>query len=100
MPTQPPRHNLGKPREPWQRRTPQKRLRGRAAVSRRVRIWQRQRGLCSACGEVLGYDYEVDHTLPLAEGGADSDENLSAMHKRCHELKTAYDRSRTRTIKG
>lgn len=100
MPMQPPRHNPGKPREAWQRRTPQKRVRGRAGMKRRLRVYTRQQGLCSRCGEVMGGRYEVDHTVPLAEGGKDVDSNCTAMHEACHEAKTAYDRSQRRTIKG
>lgn len=94
MPMQPSPHRPAKPREPWQRRTAQKRLRGRAAVNRRLAIAMRQEWRCERCGELLEASYEVDHRVPLAKGGRDTDDNLQALHRRCHEAKTREDRSR------
>jgi 5-methylcytosine-specific restriction endonuclease McrA len=94
MPTQPTRHQPAKPREPWQRRNAQKRLRGRAAVNRRQRVAEAQGWLCRRCGELLEASYEVDHRVPLAAGGSDTDDNLQALHRWCHEAKTKEDRSR------
>ena len=36
---------------------------------------------------------EVDHVVPLSEGGADTDENLQAINAECHKRKSAAERS-------
>lgn len=38
----------------------------------------------------------VDHIVPKAEGGTDEDENLQAICKRCHKLKTEAESLRAR----
>jgi hypothetical protein len=47
-----------------------------------------QRWTCSGCDEVLESTYQVDHTLPLWAGGADSPRNATAMCAGCHARKT------------
>lgn len=94
MPNAPTSHRPLPQREPWQRTTPQKRIRGRRGMDRRVRIAQGQGWLCRRCGEPLDASYEVDHRVPLSRGGNDIDDNLQALHKHCHDVKTKEDRSR------
>ncbi|MGG3810919.1 HNH endonuclease signature motif containing protein [Methylorubrum rhodesianum] len=45
---------------------------------------------CPLCGERLGEltSLQFDHHLALALGGADSVENLRAVHTECHRVKT------------
>ena len=38
----------------------------------------------------------VDHIVPKAEGGTDADENLQAICKACHKLKTENESKRAR----
>ena len=47
-----------------------------------------QRWICSGCGDVLESTYQVDHTVPLWAGGADSPRNATAMCAGCHARKT------------
>lgn len=57
---------------------------------------------CALCGEAIDFtlrsphpdSYEADHIVPIAQGGADSVENLQASHRRCN--RAAGDK-RTRT---
>lgn len=52
-------------------------------------------GRCHVCGE-YGAD-EVDHVVPLSEGGADGAENRRPIHSEpCHRIKTAREAARAR----
>jgi 5-methylcytosine-specific restriction protein A len=66
------------------------RKRGRAGVNDRNRIRQRDRGLCQACLDknLISIGVEVDHTIPLHKGGADTDENKRLLCLDCHEAKS------------
>jgi len=57
----------------------------------RLRIWFLNRNpFCAVCGAPAE---EVDHMMPLAQGGARLDQrNLQAMCKPCHSRKTATER--------
>jgi hypothetical protein len=48
----------------------------------------RQQWRCSKCGEMLSAAYQVDHTIPLCDGGLDDTCNATAMCANCHALKT------------
>jgi 5-methylcytosine-specific restriction endonuclease McrA len=55
----------------------------------------RDEGRCHVCGE-YGSD-EVDHVIPLSEGGADDMDNRAPIHSTpCHERKTAEEARRVR----
>ena len=50
----------------------------RKHISSRVRqkIWEKYGGKCAYCGEPIPFKgMHVDHLIPLARGGADSDDN-------------------------
>jgi 5-methylcytosine-specific restriction protein A len=71
------------------------RLVGRALMERNARIralWP----TCPLC-EVRGFvceSAEVDHRLPLIDGGDDSDSNCWALCSECHQRKTSAEASR------
>lgn len=48
-----------------------------------------QKGRCPCCGEKLGDDYELDHKIPLAKGGPNSDENMQLLRSKCNRQKGA-----------
>ena len=51
------------------------------------RILRRDKGICYVCGKAGAT--EVDHIIPLCEGGDDTDANRAAIHKvPCHQAKT------------
>lgn len=54
----------------------------------RVRILERDAGLCQQCGHPGN---EVDHKLPKAMGGTDDEENLQVLCNPCHSAKTARE---------
>lgn len=44
---------------------------------------------CSGCSQILNHTYEIDHIISLENGGSNSVENLTALCRSCHGLKTA-----------
>lgn len=77
--------------EPWrdvERRRPRRKGQSGWSIQKLHReIIQRYRGICHVCGKD-GSD-EVDHVLPLSQGGTDTADNLRPIHsKPCHAEKT------------
>lgn len=66
------------------------------AATRR-RILERDEHICRACGGARcgNRDLEVDHVVPVAEGGTDHDDNLQALGAwPCHREKSDEERRR------
>jgi 5-methylcytosine-specific restriction endonuclease McrA len=56
----------------------------------RRRILRRDRNICYVCRRPGAY--QVDHIIPVSQGGSDEDSNLAAIHEHpCHEQKTARE---------
>ena len=51
----------------------------------------RQQWKCSTCQAILPAAYQVDHTIPLCDGGADNIKNCTAMCANCHAAKTQLE---------
>lgn len=67
------------------------RIRGRKGQEQRARRMQRTNGLCERCdakGKTRAASV-VDHVVPLAHGGDDTDENTRNLCKTCHDEVTA-----------
>jgi hypothetical protein len=95
MPTAPPIHRAVEKREAWGKRpgVVERLLSGRPWRRVRDRVMQRDLYLCQTCqrkGRVT-LATEVDHILPTAHGGTDRPDNLEAICKRCHGIKTALE---------
>ncbi|AOZ08158.1 HNH endonuclease [Cupriavidus malaysiensis] len=78
----------------------EQRMAGRKLQARRLRIWTND-PTCAGCGQVTAFPagFELDHRVPLSQGGADTDENcqvLCAGPDGCHAKKTATDFGQTR----
>lgn len=43
-----------------------------------------QKGLCACCGKPLGNKYHLDHIMPLALGGANTDDNVQLLLPQCN----------------
>jgi len=89
---------------PKHRRTPWEASNRR---SRTVSGWEQQRrarrvleadhGICHVCRQ-FGSD-EVDHVIPLSQGGADDESNLRPIHSvPCHRDKTAAEAQKGRAV--
>lgn len=71
------------------------RIRGNSWEAIRRRILARDKGLCQ-CQECkhlqrIRMAHEVDHVVPLDQGGSNGDANLQAINRECHALKTAAE---------
>ena len=63
------------------------RIRGYALTKIRERIMVRDGAACRKCGKMVGR-LEVDHIVPLALGGAESDLNRQLLCIACHRVKS------------
>lgn len=58
-----------------------------------------KQSICSACNykcsncntDLVEREFDIDHKIPIANGGKNSVENLQALCKNCHKRKTAYE---------
>lgn len=83
----------GHGRKPWSTSSRTSKLSGSAQAKRARRILRRDHGICYLCGHP-GANI-ADHVIPLAEGGADDENNLRAAHASpCHEAKTEAEKRR------
>ena len=62
------------------------RTRGGKWMRMRHTILRRDNGMCCLCNAELAS--EVDHRLPLWQGGTDDEANLQAVCSGCHDIKT------------
>lgn len=53
------------------------------------KLYKLQRGKCACCGELLGDDYHLDHIMPLALGGSNTDDNMQLLRAICNRQKSA-----------
>ena len=66
------------------------RIRGDAWMATRRQVQQRDKFTCVACGAIRA-DHEVDHRVPLEQGGSNDLDNLQLLcggPDRCHAAKT------------
>ena len=54
---------------------------------KRLVVFERDRGKCALCGLTKAF-WEVDHQIPLCEGGSDDYRNLRTLCKECHRKET------------
>ena len=66
------------------------RIVGRKLQRIRERILLRDEYTCRKCGRVT-VDLEVDHIVPLGDGGAESDNNRQCLCTTCHDIKSAAE---------
>jgi len=63
---------------------------GRLSLGIDQRLFAEQGGACAHCG-VVGAKLELDHKIPLSRGGANSDENVQLLCRRCNASKGNRD---------
>ena len=52
-------------------------------------LYRLQKGKCPCCAKPLGDDYHLDHKMPLALGGTNTDDNMQLLRKSCNLQKHA-----------
>ncbi|MEH2306917.1 group II intron reverse transcriptase/maturase [Nostoc sp.] len=59
-------------------------------------LLKKQKGKCSGCGLYIRCedDFEIDHVIPLVEGGKRGIENQQILHESCHKEKNGEDMQR------
>lgn len=62
---------------------------GKLSIGLAERLFEMQRGKCACCGEPLGNNYHLDHIMPLALGGANTDNNIQLLRAKCNQAKYA-----------
>jgi hypothetical protein len=62
---------------------------GSLSIGLAAKLFGLQKGKCACCGLPLGNDYQLDHIVPLALGGANVDCNIQLLRKRCNQQKNA-----------
>jgi 5-methylcytosine-specific restriction endonuclease McrA len=54
-----------------------------------AKLFTLQKGKCPCCAQPLGGNYHLDHKMPLALGGSNTDDNMQLLRKRCNLQKNA-----------
>ena len=55
--------------------------------------YKKQKGICPQCKQHFTPEdlIEVDHIIPKSKGGKDTYNNLQALHRHCHDVKSKND---------
>lgn len=64
------------------------------SLHRKLGIFQDHLGICHICGariDGVREPWHLDHIIPLALGGEDTEANLAPVHAKCHATKTKGD---------
>lgn len=63
---------------------------GRLSSGLAGKLFKLQHGKCACgCGQPLGTDYHLDHRMPLALGGSNTDDNMQLLRAKCNLQKHA-----------
>lgn len=71
------------------RRAKKSNANGKLSSELKGRLFKLQRGKCACCGLPLGDNYHLDHIMPLALGGSNTDDNIQLLRQRCNNQKHA-----------
>jgi 5-methylcytosine-specific restriction endonuclease McrA len=62
---------------------------GKLSSKLAARLFVLQKGKCACCLQPLGDDYHIDHIMPLALGGTNTDDNIQLLRAKCNLQKNA-----------
>ena len=62
---------------------------GKLSMGIAKKLYELQKGKCPCCKLNLGKDYHLDHIMPLALGGSNTDENIQLLRRKCNLQKGA-----------
>mgnify|MGYP001610085319 CR=1 FL=1 len=60
---------------------------GKLSCGIEAKLFSLQQGKCPCCRRSLGDDYHLDHIVPLAGGGANTDDNVQLLRAECNMSK-------------
>jgi len=55
------------------------------------KLFKLQKGRCACCNKPLGDDFHLDHIMPIARGGSNTDENIQLLRASCNQRKSVKD---------
>lgn len=61
---------------------------GKLSKNLATKLFELQKGKCPACKKKLGKDYHLDHIVPIALNGSNTDNNIQLLHSKCNLKKT------------
>jgi hypothetical protein len=62
---------------------------GKLSVDLANRLYEAQKGQCACCGADISTGYHIDHIMPVALGGSNTDENIQLLAPICNLRKGA-----------
>jgi 5-methylcytosine-specific restriction endonuclease McrA len=62
---------------------------GKLTLGLSSKLFLLQKGRCACCKKPLGGDYHMDHIMPLALGGTNTDDNIQLLTSKCNRQKQA-----------
>lgn len=62
---------------------------GKLSYGIKEKLFLLQRGKCACCSLPLGEKYHLDHIMPLALGGSNTDDNIQLLRATCNQQKKA-----------
>lgn len=62
---------------------------GKLSMGLMSKLFKLQKGKCACCLKPLGDKYHMDHIMPLALGGSNTDDNIQLLRQRCNHQKHA-----------
>ena len=71
------------------RRARKREVGGRLSPGLASKLFKLQRGKCACCGQPLGNDYHLDHIIPMALCGTNTDDNMQLLRGSCNLKKGA-----------
>lgn len=54
-----------------------------------AKLFALQKGKCPCCKQPLGDNYHLDHVIPVALGGSNTDDNIQLLRSTCNHQKSA-----------
>ena len=66
-------------------------IKRRFTQAQKKQVAARQKWTCLDCAKILPSSYQVDHIVPLWQGGEDNLENAQALCPDCHAEKTQHE---------
>ena len=64
----------------------------RVSQLRKKKVAARDGWVCQRCHMLVDHTFEIDHVIPVSQGGSDHESNLRCLCRACHGIVTAEQR--------